>query len=63
MKDALLTNPWHVDGMARDLLRALEMPEAERLSRHARLAAGVGRTTAASWAEDFLAALQACRSR
>ncbi|KAF0246385.1 MAG: trehalose 6-phosphate [Planctomycetota bacterium] len=63
MKDALLTNPWHTDGMARDLLRALEMPEAERLARHAKLAAAVARTTAASWAEDFLAALEACRSR
>ena len=61
MKDALLTNPWHTDGMARDLLRALEMPEAERLERHGKLAAAVARTTAASWAEDFLAALEACR--
>ncbi len=63
MKDALLTNPWHTDGMVRDLLRALEMPEAERIARHGKLAAGVARTTAASWAEDFLTALEACRSR
>ncbi len=63
MRDALLTNPWHTDGMARDLLRALEMPETERLARHGKLAACVARTTAASWAEDFLSALEACRSR
>ncbi|MCC6741899.1 MAG: trehalose-phosphatase [Planctomycetia bacterium] len=62
MKEALLTNPWHTDGMARDLLRALEMPEEERRARHAKLAACVAQTTAATWAEGFLAALEACRS-
>ncbi len=62
MKEALLTNPWHVDGMAKDLLRALEMPEPERRARHEKLSACVARTTAATWAEGFLAALEACRS-
>ena len=57
--DALITNPWHVDGLAEDLDRALRMKRDERRSRHRRLAATVARTTALSWAEDFLAALTA----
>ncbi len=55
--DAVLTNPWHVDGLAEDLDRALRMGRDERRNRHRRLAATVSRTTALSWAEDFLAAL------
>ncbi len=61
MSDALLTNPWHIDGMARDLDRALGMPAEERAARHAKLAAVVSRTTAAGWAERFLSALEGCR--
>jgi trehalose-6-phosphate synthase len=52
--DALLTNPYHIDGMARDLDRALRMPPDERASRHAKLRAVVERTTAQTWAEDFV---------
>ena len=58
LRDAVLTNPWYVDGMARDLDRALKMGEEERRSRHARLLAVVERTTALTWAEDFLAVLE-----
>jgi trehalose 6-phosphate synthase len=58
---AVLTNPFHPDGMARDLDRALRMPLPERRERHARLLETVRRTTAASWAESFLEALEACR--
>jgi alpha,alpha-trehalose-phosphate synthase [UDP-forming] len=61
LRDAVLTNPWHTDGMARDLDRALRMELAERQERHRRLLAVVSRTTAATWAEDFLEALTACR--
>jgi alpha,alpha-trehalose-phosphate synthase [UDP-forming]/trehalose-phosphatase len=60
--DAVLTNPWHVDGLAEDLDRALRMGRDERQSRHRRLAATVSRTTALSWAEDFLAALTASQT-
>jgi len=56
---ALLTNPYDVEGMARDLDRALRMELGERRERHARLLAAVRRTTAMSWAEDFLKALEA----
>jgi trehalose 6-phosphate synthase len=54
MKDAVLTNPYYADGMARDLDRALRMPLAERKMRQERLLAVVRRTTAQSWATEFL---------
>jgi trehalose 6-phosphate synthase len=60
LRDALLTNPWHEDGMARDLDRVLRMPLEERREQHAKLLETVRRTTAVSWAEDFLRALDAC---
>ena len=58
---AVLTNPWHIEGMARDLHRALSMPAEERLQRHARLLAAVQRTTATTWAETFLRELDDTR--
>jgi alpha,alpha-trehalose-phosphate synthase [UDP-forming]/trehalose-phosphatase len=61
MKDAILTNPYYADGMARDLDRALRMPLEERKARHARLLAMVERTTAQSWATSFLEALAQSR--
>lgn len=61
LRDAVLTNPWHADGMTRDLDRALRMELGERQERHRRLLAVVSRTTATTWAEDFLKALTACR--
>jgi alpha,alpha-trehalose-phosphate synthase [UDP-forming]/trehalose-phosphatase len=63
LRDALLTNPYFKDGMARDLDRALRMPLDERKARHARLLAVVERTTAQSWATSFLDALAECRSQ
>ena len=62
LTDAVLTNPYWTDGMARDLDRALRMPLDERKARHARLLASVERTTAQSWATAFLDALAACPS-
>jgi alpha,alpha-trehalose-phosphate synthase [UDP-forming] len=61
LSDAVLTNPFHVDGLARDLDRALRMPLQERRQRHSRLLAAVQRTTATSWAEAFVARLEECR--
>ena len=61
LREAVLTNPWHADGMARDLDRALRMELAERQERHRKLLAVVSRTTATTWAEDFIKALTACR--
>jgi trehalose 6-phosphate synthase len=60
---ALLTNPWHKEGTARDLDRALRMPLEERIERHRRLMEVISRTTAITWAEDFLAALAAAARR
>jgi alpha,alpha-trehalose-phosphate synthase [UDP-forming]/trehalose-phosphatase len=54
---ALLTNPWDTEGTARDLERALQMPREERVSRHQSLYEVISRTTALTWAEDFLGAL------
>ncbi|MBI5531608.1 MAG: trehalose-phosphatase [Deltaproteobacteria bacterium] len=62
LREALLTNPYHTEGMARDLDRALRMEAPERKARHAALLATVSRTTALTWAADFVAALEAVRS-
>jgi alpha,alpha-trehalose-phosphate synthase [UDP-forming]/trehalose-phosphatase len=61
MRDAVLTNPYHADGMARDLDRALRMEHPERKARHVKLLATVERSNAVTWAEGFLDALSACR--
>jgi alpha,alpha-trehalose-phosphate synthase [UDP-forming]/trehalose-phosphatase len=61
LTEALLTNPFHIDGMARDLDRALRMDLEERRQRHAILRRAVERTTALTWAEEFVTALEKCR--
>lgn len=61
LKDALLTNPYDIDGMADDLCRALTMPMDERRERHKKVRACVEGSTASTWAESFLDALAACR--
>jgi len=61
MSDAILTNPYHTDGMARDLNRALKMQLEERKMRHAKLLGVVQRSNAVTWAEGFLDALASCR--
>ena len=55
---AVLTNPYHRDGMARDLDRALRLPMEERRARYQQLYAVITRSTAVTWAEDFLATLE-----
>ncbi len=59
MGAAILTNPYHCDGMAVDLDQALRMELPERQSRHRELAAVVWRGTVDVWARDFLEALAA----
>jgi alpha,alpha-trehalose-phosphate synthase [UDP-forming] len=61
LDEAVLTNPFHPDGMARDIDSALRMPLEERRRRHGRLLAAVQRTTATSWAEGFVARLEESR--
>jgi alpha,alpha-trehalose-phosphate synthase [UDP-forming] len=57
---AILTNPYHADGMAHALDRALRMPLPERKQRHTASLEVVTRTTAQSWAVSFIDALSAC---
>jgi trehalose 6-phosphate synthase len=61
MRDAVLTNPYHADGMARDLDRSLRMELDERKARYTKLLTSVQRSNAVTWAEGFLDALNACR--
>jgi alpha,alpha-trehalose-phosphate synthase [UDP-forming]/trehalose-phosphatase len=61
MHDAVITNPYHIDGMARDLDRSLRMQRDERKARHAKLLAVVQRSNAVTWAEGFLDALGSTR--
>src|SRR5499427_426267 len=63
LRDAVLTNPWYVDGMAADLDRALRMGLEERRARHEALLEAVSRTTALTWAEGFLEALSRANPR
>jgi alpha,alpha-trehalose-phosphate synthase [UDP-forming]/trehalose-phosphatase len=58
LREALLTNPWDREGMAHDLDVALRMSAEERVRRHASLLETVSRSTALTWAESFLAALE-----
>jgi alpha,alpha-trehalose-phosphate synthase [UDP-forming]/trehalose-phosphatase len=57
LTSAILTNPFHVDGLAADLDHALSMPIDERRDRHARLYAAVSSTSPTGWARSFLDAL------
>jgi len=61
LRAAVLTNPYHRDGLADDLDRALSMSSTERRERHRQLDDAVRATTATSWAADFLSALRARR--
>ncbi|CAN5896780.1 hypothetical protein BH11MYX2_BH11MYX2_24070 [soil metagenome] len=58
MRDAVLTNPYHPDGVAADLDRALTMTAEQRAHSYAALQAVVVEDTAAAWAKTFLASLR-----
>jgi trehalose 6-phosphate synthase len=55
---ALLTNPYHRDGMARDLDRALRMPGEERRERQLRNRRAVNRCSATAWSDGFVSRLE-----
>jgi trehalose 6-phosphate synthase len=61
MPDALLTNPFHADGIARDLDRALRMPLEERRRRWRGCQDEVERHTSEAWARRFLGLLAEAR--
>jgi alpha,alpha-trehalose-phosphate synthase [UDP-forming]/trehalose-phosphatase len=51
---AILTNPYDREALANDLRSALAMPREERIARHERLRAVIGRNRPRDWAEAFL---------
>jgi trehalose 6-phosphate synthase len=57
MTDAIVTNPYHVDGVAADLDRALRTSPEERLARYQGLRQVVWEDTAAAWARNWREAL------
>ena len=59
--DAVLTNPFHARGVARDLDRCLRMSIEERRRRHAPLFDVVTRQTAQVWGSSFIDALESVR--
>lgn len=55
LASAILTNPFHADGVAADIDLALRMPAAERLQRHRLLLAALEKEgDARAWATRFL---------
>ncbi|NVB81651.1 MAG: trehalose-phosphatase [Kofleriaceae bacterium] len=62
LADAILTNPYHADGLAEDLHRALTMSPDERRLRHSRLRTVVEADTPQQWATTFLAKLRVATS-
>jgi alpha,alpha-trehalose-phosphate synthase [UDP-forming]/trehalose-phosphatase len=57
LRAALLSNPYHADGLARDIEIALRMPLEECQRRHATNLAVVRTSSASAWARSFLARL------
>ena len=58
LTDAVIVNPYDIDGMARSLYDALQMPLAERQSRWQRMNDVVEGNTASSWSSTFTADLE-----
>lgn len=58
LTDAVIVNPYDIDGMARSLYDALRMPLAERRSRWQRMNDVVERNTASWWSSTFTADLE-----
>ena len=63
MQDALLVNPYDTQGIARALKSALDMPLAERRTRHERLLSTLREHDLAHWSNTFTAALLAAGQR
>ncbi len=62
LEEALIVNPYDLDGSADALARALAMPLEERAARQAALLRRVEAGTAARWAQRFLDELAATRT-
>ena len=57
LTDALLVNPTDTRGVGRAILRALDMPQAERCARHEKLLRAVRANDIYAWSGRFVAAL------
>ena len=62
LKAALLINPHDIDGLKDAIVRAVEMPRAERRKRMKSLRKRVRENDVSHWSETFLAALDAAHS-
>ena len=58
LRHAVLTNPYHAEGLAADLDFALRMPAPERRRRHELSVAALAEMTPARWAATFLGQLR-----
>ncbi len=63
LEEAVLVNPYDIDGAAHALAGALSMPLEERVERQRALLERVHTRTAAAWAEAFLADLDSADPR
>lgn len=59
LRDALLVNPYDERGVAEAMERALTMPLAERVDRHAALLENIRANDVHRWCVEFLTALGA----
>jgi len=57
LRDALLVNPYDIQGTADTIQRALRMPLEERVMRHERLLATIRTHDVHWWRQEFLSAL------
>ncbi|MGH9256315.1 MAG: trehalose-6-phosphate synthase [Vicinamibacterales bacterium] len=63
LQDALIINPYDVDGFADALLRAIEMPRDERVARMRAMRRAVAGRNVFSWASDILEGLESLWSK
>jgi trehalose 6-phosphate synthase len=63
LKDAILFNPYHVDGFAAAIERAMEMPYVERANRMRALRRAVAGHDVFLWASDILEDLERSKAR
>jgi trehalose 6-phosphate synthase len=63
LAEAMIVNPYDIDGVADAIRHALEMPLEERRWRQSALLRRVRRNDATAWAEGFLFALERVRHR
>ncbi len=63
LTEALIVNPYDIDGVKAALLRAVAMPSAEASERMAAMRTKVEANHAARWAESFLDALRSITQR